>query len=276
MMKAACFCLLLWAHLLRAETAAEFLAKINARLHTKALNLDSSTPVLLIPVAGHVQGAGGTFFRSDLMLVNHRSIDQEIAVVWLAQGVDNFDGPVKFVSLAPHTVYPYRDYVASELGQSGLGSIIISGVTDSGGIDDLAQLDGSSRIYTNDPRGGGGTVSQLLPGVPVKDVPAGSRSIAIGLRQDSAFRTNVGVVNPHNATHTFTVRAASGYLGGPDNTFTITVPPFSMRQVAIPAGKYDDLFVEFTSDSPVWWSAYGATVDNVTGDSWCAHAALNF
>jgi hypothetical protein len=101
--------ILLLAGSLRAETIGEFLAKINTRVQTKALNLDSSTPVLLIPAAGHVQGAGGTFFRSDLMLVNHRSIAQRIAVVWLAQGIDNFNGPVMFLTLQPHTVYPYRE-----------------------------------------------------------------------------------------------------------------------------------------------------------------------
>ena len=46
----------------------------------------SASPQLLIPAAGSVAGANGTFFRSDITLVNLSSHDQNIKLQWLPQG----------------------------------------------------------------------------------------------------------------------------------------------------------------------------------------------
>jgi len=47
-----------------------------------------------------------------------------------------------------------------------------------------------------------------------------------------------------------------------------------MKQVALPAGNYGDLLVSIsTTATGFWWSAYGASVDNISGDGWVSHAS---
>ena len=50
-----------------------------------------------------------------------------------------------------------------------------------------------------------------------------------------------------------------------------------MMQVRLPGdGTYGDVALQFTTDSDTWWSSYGASVDNISGDSWSSHGALDF
>jgi hypothetical protein len=57
------------------------------------------------------------------------------------------------------------------------------------------------------------------------------------------------------------------------NSFTQVVQPYSMEQPSLPAGIYGDCYIRITSGSTNfnWWSAYGTSVDNVTGDGWVSH-----
>src|SRR5215510_12009100 len=58
-------------------------------MRQKVIKLDSTTNSFIFAAAGSVQGAGGTFFRSDVTITNHRSTPQRIGVSFMAQGVDN-------------------------------------------------------------------------------------------------------------------------------------------------------------------------------------------
>ena len=44
-------------------------------------------PQLLIPAAGALQGQNGTFFRSDITLINYRGADQRVRLQWLPENV---------------------------------------------------------------------------------------------------------------------------------------------------------------------------------------------
>ena len=121
------------------------------------------------------------------------------------------------------------------------------------------------RIWTPQP-GSAGSVSQGFPSVAFQDSLGSNAAYAQGLRHDTSFRTNAGVVNLDSVAHTWTVDA-NGTSGR--TSFTITVPPLSMKQQVVPNGNYSDLILGFsTNDTGFWWSAYGAAVDNVSGDSW--------
>jgi hypothetical protein len=243
-------------------------------VRTKVVNLDTTNDAFLFPSAGSVQGAGGTFFKSDGMLVNHRNAMQRVSMGWIAQGVNNGSRPLKYFNLNAVTPYVFKDLVAnpSLLGESGLGAVLVTGVTSTGALDSGATLDGFSRIYTNQP-GAQGTVSLAFPSISVLDSLGNSFAYAIGLRHDTGFRTNVGVVNLDSVPHTWTV-TVNGEPPSPITNFTITVEGYSMRQVPIPAGNYGILLVALTPNaSGFWWSAYAASVDNITGDGWVSHAA---
>lgn len=243
------------------------LDEFTSKRRTKALLLDAATNNLLFPVLGKIPG-----WRSDVMLINYKSTAQRVAFLFLEQGINNANGDVLQYTLPANSPTYWHDFVGTALGiGSGLGSVIILGVDSQGNIDTSASLDGSARLYQTDASGG--SLSQMFPSVPLEDVPSGSQTTAIGLRSDPQYRTNAGVVNTDSVAHTFTVTI----VGASVSSFQINALPYSMMQVRIPNdGTHGDVALQFTSNSGYWWSAYGATADNISGDSWSAHAALAY
>jgi hypothetical protein len=238
----------------------------------KVITADAATSAFLFPSAGSVQGAGGTFFKSDGMLVNYRNASQRISMGWIAQGVNNGSRPLVYPqALNASTPYTLNDFVTSVLHESGLGAVLVTGVLSSNNPDTNASLDAFSRIWTNQP-GASGTVSLAFPPMDVLDSFGNAFAYALGLRHDNGFRTNVGIVNLDSQPHTWTVTANGST--GLVNTFAVAVEAYSMRQVPIPAGQYGILLLALAPEvNGFWWSAYGAAVDNITGDGWVAHAA---
>ena len=191
---------------------------------------------------------------------------QTVSIGWIARGVNNGSSQVQSFTIPANTTVIEQDFVARVLGKSGLGSIVVIARTASGGIDTAASLDGFSRIWTPQPNSSG-TVSQNFPPVDVEDTL--STSYGYGLRHDPQYRTNVGLVNLYATPQTFSV-AVVGINGS--TSFNVTVQPYSMEQVGLPAGNYGDLFLRISSGPNLnWWSAYGTSVDNITGDGWVSH-----
>ncbi len=148
--------------------------------------------------------------------------------------------------------------------------MLVSGVTASGSFDSGANLDGFSRIWTNQP-GAQGTVSLAFPSVALFDSYGNAYSYALGLRHDASYRTNVGIVNLDPTPHTWTVTVNGDQ--GPLVNFNVAVDGTSMKQVPVPAGVYGNLLLALIPDSNnALWSAYGASADNITGDGWVSHA----
>jgi hypothetical protein len=236
----------------------------------KVVNVDTTNSAFIFPAAGSVQGAGGTFFKSDAMLANYRASAQNVHLGFLAQGVNNSSRPVVPISLLANTATPYTDIVTTTLGETGLGAILVSGVLSSGNADTNASLDGFSRIYTPQP-GASGTVSLAFPSFTALDSFGNVAAYALGMRHDTAFRANVGIVNLDDSARTFNVSAIG--TGGTSN-FTVTVEAISMRQVPVPSGNLGSVLVSVVPTvNGFWWSAYAASVDNITGDGWVSHAS---
>ncbi len=257
-------------------TATELVERLHSQqLERKALLLDATSTAIAFAAAGHILGANNqVLWRSDVQLANYRSTPQKVAVGFLSAGVPNGSKIPQIVTIPANTVFFYRDFVGAQLNETGLGSILAVGVlSDNVTPDTSASIDGGSRIYTTN--GAGGSLNQFFPAVPVNDLFGGGRGVSMGLRQDTVFRTNVGVANFDTAVaRTFTVRAVGN---GVENSTTVTVPPLSMMQVPAPAGNFGDLFVQFDGPAGSYtWSAYGATVDGATSDGWSVHAALTF
>lgn len=252
------------------ETVANFISKMErfrdaSRASVIAVNWESWA--FLIPAAGSVPGANNTYFRSDVTIANRKNVNQRITVAWFARGINNGNAGVDSFTINANTTVMERDFVAQVLGESGLGSILVVAVDSSGNIDETAQLDGFSRIWTPQP-GSAGTVSQEFPSVEIEDTLA--TSYGYGLRQDTGYRTNVGLVNIWSTPNTYTVNVVG--TGG-NTSFTQNVQAYSMEQVPLPAGNWGDLYLRINSASSNfnWWSAYGVSVDNITGDGWISH-----
>lgn len=231
-----------------------------------------AAPQLLIPAAGSTGGVNGTFFRSDITLVNLSSHDQLVLLQWLPQpGLSPASATMTIKSLAG---FRSSDFVADVFHTTGLGSILVTGLQSGGTTaDTTARIFASSRIWTTQP-GTSGTTSQDLPAIP----PGGINTAASvifgmgGADNPSNYRTNVGIVNVDPvATQTFNVQTQT--TTSQTTVATVVLPPMTMTQVpvgTVTVGEQISVVNMTPTAGPrsTVWIAYGSTVDNVTGDAW--------
>jgi hypothetical protein len=243
-------------------------ASSSLRVKPQIVSVDWTKEAFIIPVVGNLQGSNGTYFKSDVTIANRRSVAQIVSIGFFQRSLNNGSASVQNFVLDPNSTSINSDFVGRVLGKTGvLGTLLVVARTSAGAIDTAAEIDGFSRIWTPQP-GSAGTVSQAFESIDLQDNLA--TSYGYGLRQDESFRTNVGLVNLYDTPNTFTV-AVIGLRGS--TSFTQTVQPYSMEQPSLPAGIYGDCYIRITSALANfnWWSAYGTSVDNVTGDGWVSH-----
>ena len=250
-------------------------------VHASAITDSISARSFIIPAAGSTPGGGGTlFFRSDVTLVNYRSTDQQVLVGFWAQGSTNtLDfSHYKTLTLLANQYVTIRDFVATGLSTSGLGTLIFIPYSGSD-FDSNSAIDGFSRIYTKQP-GSTGTVSQPFDAVDPNTLSAQyiDEGVAMGLRQDADFRTNFGIVNVDASPHVYKMTFSGEKL---QTTVTIPVPAYGMIQQAIPAGDYGALQILYqvtdtSASSLVSWVGYASSTDNLTGDGWVSIASADF
>ena len=229
---------------------------------------------IFIPAAGSLQGNFGTFYKSDVMIANYRGLTQRVRVRWIPQGGSGFSTTTQFMNIPANTAVSFTDMVGQTMHYSGLGALEIVARTSDDNIDLNAQLDAFSRIWTPQPNTTLGTVSQNFGGSGIFQIEGNGQAFALGLRQDTGYRTNVGILNADfSSPHTWTVQAV-GTNGS--TSFTVTVPAFSMVQTNLPSGNYGNLYVIFTPPSDLSdidsWTAYASSTDNGTGDGWVSPA----
>jgi len=237
---------------------------------------DSTNDAFIIPAAGSLAGSNGTFFKSDVSIANHRGVGQVVSIGFLQRGINNGSAAVQKFTIPANTTTMDQDFIATVLGKSGLGTLLVIAVTSTtpgAPPDTNAQIDGFSRIWTPQPVLPGqsasvGSVSQSFEAIDLLDNLLGS--YAYGARQDENFRSNVGLVNLYDTANTFTIQVI-GTRGS--TSFQQTVQPYSMEQPGVPAGIYGDFFVRIDSaaSNSNWWSAYVSSNDNRTGDGWVSH-----
>jgi hypothetical protein len=100
--------------------------------------------------------------------------------------------------------------------------------------------------------------------MPIKNLGNRTTLSATGLRSDSDYRTNVGVVNLDLSPRTFSVDLIGERYSA---KVSVDVEPLSMRQIGVPSGDYGALSATFTvSSGDFLWTAYGSSVNNFTGE----------
>jgi hypothetical protein len=235
----------------------------------------NGAPDLLIPVAGNVPGANGTFFHSDITLVNLADAGQHVELRWLPGG--GGAASTTRVELEANGKIRSEDFVAQYFQQEGIGSILVTAVSSSGVVDPTARLYATARIWTQQP-GTNGTSSQTVDVVPVSAMPIATSTV-FGVRRDTRFRLNAGIVNL-DPVHEATFLVGDLYVPPTPvvgELYVVTVPPMSMQQIPLAAQTTarTDIYVRLNSFTPVAWVAYGSSVDNVTGDGWTELALPN-
>jgi len=227
--------------------------------------LEGSEAGFVLPIVGSVAAGGGLYFRSETVLVNRRTIAQNVAIYYfpIGGGAANCTRPSTVLRMDAQTWYFWSDFVADYLHTTGLGAVIILGVTSSGALDNSAQIDGNSRIWTPEP-GTSGTSSQNFPSASLQ-MPPGAQS-SFGLRSDEFYRSNYGIFNYDVAARTFDI-TANGLRS--QNTFSTTVDACSAILTSVPGGPYGSYeLVVSARDGRSLYFSFGSSVDNATGDSW--------
>lgn len=234
-----------------------------------ALTSAASAQQFLLPAAGSIQGANGTFFRSDVAIWNFRAEPQKLVLRWMPQGVTGLGIPPVEITIPAYSGIQDPDFAANVMHQQGtLGAIYIQAVRADGTLDPNSRLSIQSRIYTPQPDTRGYS-SQSFDAIRVTQI-AGENRVITNQRNDFRYRLNVGIVNlDQTSGHTW-------QLVSDNATTPVFVPPFSMHQVSVPRFDNDTTVplvrIIGNGGGQTTWVAYGSSVDNTSGDGWTSLA----
>jgi plastocyanin len=220
-----------------------------------ALSMSAGTRI--IPVAGHLPGANGTSWTTDVSLTNNDAVATAAQLVFHAGNGITVSRTVQLPAsgslLLADAVRP--DQFAGANASSWIGQLEIR----SG-----ANISASARTYTTAAIGGtyGSAYESYDPKVLTQE---GAMS---GLMHNAQFRSNVAYVNATDSTSVvfYTIRAENGSVLA---TNQLAVTPHSTLQVSLsrdlaPANDDSRVTVEWSATTPLY--AIASVVDNRSND----------
>ncbi|HEX8154636.1 MAG TPA: hypothetical protein VF698_16000 [Thermoanaerobaculia bacterium] len=228
---------------------------------------------ILIPVAGSTPGGFGTYFRSEIHIINFLNEPQPVELYWLPSDGSGQNIPPVRVTIPALTGIASDDFVFDIMKREGLGSILIIPMTPAGTLSTNARLQATSRIWTRTP-GSDGTVSQTFPSIPTAGVNSSTlQLIPSTMRINSQYRLNVGIINfsvfPQRYTVTYSTGSGASRV---DEDHEVDVPALGMRHLNFDTRRQGVVQVSIRNDtgssSSPSWIAYASNVDNITGDAW--------
>lgn len=216
-----------------------------------------------IPVVANLPGVGGTFWRSDVSVLNINEWDISIVMFLLPE---IRDGSATFEPMISDS------FSIPANGQLTMGNVVqtVFGQINKKGALSVLTLDGSpiamsSRTYTFGDDGGsyGQDVHSMLV----------SRTAWVpGVREDAFFRTNVGIFLPMDPVPgaVFTVTIFDNE-GNEEGSGTVVFQEAGVQQRNVEAFGVDNMvdgYAVFScSDPSLVWYAYASRVDQTTGDA---------
>jgi PKD repeat protein len=231
---------------------------------THALNVASAAVPYraLISVIAQTPGAGGSSWRTELTLFNAGSQAVTPNLIF----VPGAGGQVRTrtIYIAPQQSVTYQNTLLELFGlNNGAGALGV----EADGVIASPDLRVSSRTFTD---GANGTYGQSVGGVTPDDLP--TVVYVTGMESDSAFRTNVGLVNRTSTPGSVRLDLfdGTGALVGTTtqqlaaNTFGQS--PLTVLFPSVASGSYSTLSMRVTSAAAGAISAYASIVDNRTQD----------
>ena len=219
----------------------------------------------VLPVVANTPGAEGTFWRSDVSVLNINDWDVSIILI-LQPEIRNGEQTFEPVVTDPINIPAGQQLTMPNVVQTEFGLINKKGALS------VLPLDGSplsigSRTYTFGSDGGSF-------GQDIYSAIAAGTAWAPGVRQDSFFRTNVGVFLPldplpgNTVVLTVTVFDADGTVAG-SGSFNFTTAGVLQKNVRVfgVENMVDGYVVLSCSDPSVAWYGYASQVDQTTGDA---------
>jgi hypothetical protein len=221
----------------------------------------TTTTTWILPSAGWVHGAGGSYWSTQFTLCNPGTTDAAVTLKWLGHDADGRSGSERaYLVLAGQTL-PLNDEEWELSHPQDYGAILVTSSSPSL----LLQSETSTSVS------GGGSVGQALPAFGAADYAGASPKTLAPIRENSAFRTNLVLANATEARLTVHV-ALYAADGTPLGTRDVDLPPLGMTQInrvaaALGATTLDLGRIAVSTPTPGGHvAAYASVIDNTTND----------
>lgn len=232
----------------------------------------------VIPVAANARGAFGTHWMTRFSIFNpHLKYDLTVSMTFLPTG--GATGDEVLIEIPANGLFYSSNILQEAYGvSSGSGALVLAAFAeDNPGVpDDVLSLSFlvTSDTFNNHPNG---TYGQTIPGVwaglldyridPIT-------SVAHGIRNAGAWRTNIGAVNLGSCTATLLVSLYDANGNTIMNDAPFSLPPYGHMQDRLPVAVNNGS-VEFTVSDPCREDddrfavvfPYTSTIDERTGDA---------
>lgn len=221
----------------------------------------------VFPIIGRVPGANGTFYRTDIALLNQSGESTTAVLEFYPAGNDGNAGPAAIASIALDNNEQETltgDAVQNLFGTGdGVGAVRVIAPR---------HIIAVARIYNDQRTVGDGTFSQFVPGMTgTQNRTSGALPMLSNAQAatGAGYRTNIGWFNagPNQVTVTWTARGANGAVLA---TSQRVISPRSASQAGLGdifsgLAASNTLYVTFsTTGGPLY--VYASVVDNVNGD----------
>ncbi|HEX2834514.1 MAG TPA: hypothetical protein VHW00_15995 [Thermoanaerobaculia bacterium] len=217
------------------------------------------SPVLL-PVAASVHGNGGSFFHSDVMLVNPSPSSAMDVQATYRCFIGTCANASKTITIAPRQAIAYSDVVAGLFGAAETGGPIE--------FDAPSHLIATSRLYT--PSKPAPTFGQFVPGLTADAATTrGVLPLLSNGANGGGFRSNLGLYNPNDSSEnvTITLYSDAGAILGSITRTLAAKSGTQINNIFEAAGSTNEIagaFAIVTSAKPV--VSYASVLDNQSQD----------
>ncbi|HKS24841.1 MAG TPA: PKD domain-containing protein [Thermoanaerobaculia bacterium] len=235
---------------------------VSSSLSTHQLTVAQPAPFRsLVSAAAQTNGAGGSVWRTELTLFNAGNEPAYGQFIFLPSAGGSVQ--TRQLYLVGKQSLTYANALQELFGMSsGTGALAIEAQS----ATTTPNLKITSRTFTT---GSSGTYGQAVP--QVSDSALQQSLYLTGMESDTAFRTNIGLVNRSNdgVGAQLTLVDANGTALA---TSTVVVAPNNFSQAALSAffpsvtGNYASLSMRITTGAPGAISAYASVLDNRTQD----------
>ncbi len=219
----------------------------------------------VLPSSARVSGANGAFYTTSLTVTNTGSVDANLTIKFLGNNQDGRSGAEVTRLVGAGNTVTYPDVLNTLFAvTSGYGAVRIN--ADSNLLKIVSQT-------STPPPSGLGTFGQAVPALGPNDlVTPASSQVLIGVRQDTAFRTNAVIANTSEfpAHVDLSLFSASGSLFGSQGYDLL---PLEMRQIGTvvtalgaPDGTANASLVVSTPTGAARIATYAAVIDQKTND----------
>ena len=230
-------------------------------------DLGKLSQLYFVPTAARGQGFAGSFWKTDVDVLNGSAMRATFRYLWLPRNQDNAQ-PVESVlfTLEPGEALRHADVLNAAFGVTdsvnAFGALAV--------LSDSSALSIYSRTYNHTKSAAAGTFGQGIPGLPLAQlIPANTKKRVMFFTENQAFRSNLSLLNGVGSPITVMWKRYRP-TGRLIDEGSVTLPAWGTVQInrvfsaeAPIEGAYVDLWTETPGGR---FFAWGSVLDNQTSD----------